>query len=142
MTSPQRPVIVCYQPQPPKAQVNRELCEELHLAASNASALLQHFVVPKRCGRAWKLLRGQVCRISLTEGSQVGFCVTITMEETYVVVRVLKQDISSMVVIFLFISNRLVTSTFGIWKIPRNDFIPEKQGSSKDRTLLPETDYG
>ena len=57
------------------------------------------------------------------------------------VVRVLK-DISSMVVIFLFISNRLVTSTFGIWKIPRNDFIPEKQGSSKDRTLLPETDYG
>ena len=81
MTSPQRPVIVCYQPQPPKAQVSRELCEELHLAASNASALLKHFVVPKRCGRAWKLLRGQVCRISLMEGSQVwDFFVTITME--------------------------------------------------------------
>ena len=63
-----RPVIIWYQPQPQQpsllllleAHVGRELCEELHFAASMRQ---KHLVFPKRSGKAWKLFRGQICRI-------------------------------------------------------------------------------
>ena len=64
-------MVVCYQPRPEAAAVSQKLCEELHNSCLDETKRCEEFLVPRRQGRAWKLLKGQICRVSLVEGSQV-----------------------------------------------------------------------
>ncbi|XP_055548454.1 LOW QUALITY PROTEIN: uncharacterized protein LOC129732026 [Wyeomyia smithii] len=61
---------VCYN-KPATAIVSREWCEARRTAAL-AGTLHQDFIIPKKSGKAWKLRNGDLCRITLCEGPQVG----------------------------------------------------------------------
>ncbi|XP_055644076.1 uncharacterized protein LOC129780132 isoform X2 [Toxorhynchites rutilus septentrionalis] len=61
---------ICYN-KPAAAVVPVEWCQaRKHAAISDR--LVQELIVPKRSARTWKLREGDLCRISLIEGSQVG----------------------------------------------------------------------
>lgn len=62
--------IVCYQPKPKLCQVDPSRVLGLQDAIVTCN-LTESFVVPKRSGRAWRQMKGEVCRISLISGPQV-----------------------------------------------------------------------
>ncbi|XP_021707711.1 uncharacterized protein C11D3.03c [Aedes aegypti] len=64
------PPTVCYN-KAPAAVVTPEWCQTRRSAAL-AGTLVQELVVPKRSARHWKMLAGDLCRITLNEGPQVG----------------------------------------------------------------------
>ncbi|XP_053695572.1 uncharacterized protein LOC128743078 [Sabethes cyaneus] len=61
---------VCYN-KPAAAIVSSEWCEAKRSTAL-AGTLCQSFEVPRKSARTWKVLTGELCRISLCEGAQVG----------------------------------------------------------------------
>ena len=59
--------------QKPKcAAINKELYKALSSTSKNKNNLLSWFRVAKKSGKAWNLNEGDICRIILGEGSQVG----------------------------------------------------------------------
>ena len=67
---PKRKPIICYNPRPTMATVFSHLVEEMKFAITE-NTLVSTTIVPKREAKVWKVFKGQICRISLIEGSQV-----------------------------------------------------------------------
>ncbi len=65
---PGRPLLICYDPRPPMADPAMVAAMDAQIAEKN---LQQTIRVPKREARIWRMSKGQICRISLPEGSQV-----------------------------------------------------------------------
>lgn len=61
---------ICYN-KPAAAIVSPEWCQSRRSAAL-AGTLVQQLIVPRKSGKAWKLRAGDLCRITLNEGPQVG----------------------------------------------------------------------
>ncbi|XP_062554199.1 uncharacterized protein LOC134219478 [Armigeres subalbatus] len=61
---------ICYN-KAPASVVSAEWCRTRRTSAS-AGTLVQEIIVPKKSGRAWTMLAGDLCRVTLIEGSQVG----------------------------------------------------------------------
>lgn len=69
---PKRDVVICYD-SPPATQVDRQHYDALRQEA--LQNLVEEIVIPKKSARTWTLKAGDLCRISVIEGSQV--CLTI-----------------------------------------------------------------
>ncbi|XP_068084237.1 uncharacterized protein [Anabrus simplex] len=67
---PKREPTVCYD-KPTAACVSHSLYDTLRHEALLGEKVLE-MVVPKKSGKAWEVKRGDLCRISLVSGSQVG----------------------------------------------------------------------
>lgn len=68
---PKQPPVICYD-SPPAARVNRMHYDDLRLRALTGQRVLE-LTVPKKSAATWELKEGQLCRITVIEGSQVGF---------------------------------------------------------------------
>ncbi|XP_046997096.1 uncharacterized protein C11D3.03c [Schistocerca americana] len=65
-----RPVQVCYD-SPAAAAVNRSYYDDRRYEALTGDRVLE-LIVPKKSARTWKVMQGELCRITVCEGSQVG----------------------------------------------------------------------
>ncbi|XP_063216213.1 uncharacterized protein LOC134527450 [Bacillus rossius redtenbacheri] len=65
-----RPAVICYD-SPAAARVDKQLYDTLRHEALLGEAV-QDLTVPRRSARTWTVRRGELCRISVVEGSQVG----------------------------------------------------------------------
>ena len=61
----------CYFPPPKRSLVDRSLCYQIHQAAKESPPVFSLEVGPGT-GRGWRMKAGQICRVSLISGSQVG----------------------------------------------------------------------
>lgn len=66
----QFPPTICYN-KPAAAIVSPECCQARREFALNGD-LIQELIVPKKSAKTWLLKKGDLCRISLNEGPQVG----------------------------------------------------------------------
>lgn len=62
--------IICYN-KPKKASVDKNLYKLKRNDAVNGN-LIQHFRVEKKSAKTWEMIKGDLCRITVIEGSQVG----------------------------------------------------------------------
>jgi hypothetical protein len=68
---PRCPTIICYD-SPPAAKVSNIHYDNLRLEALMGKQI-QKFTVPKKSAATWEMKEGDLCRITVTEGSQVCF---------------------------------------------------------------------
>lgn len=68
---PKRPPVICYD-SPPAARVNHIHYDDLRLQALMGEQVLE-LTVPKKSAETWEMKEGELCRITVIEGSQVGF---------------------------------------------------------------------
>lgn len=69
---PKQPPVICYD-SPPAARVNCIRYDDLRLQALMGKRVLE-ITVPKKSAATWEMKEGELCRITVIEGSQVGFC--------------------------------------------------------------------
>ncbi|PSN40172.1 hypothetical protein C0J52_16351 [Blattella germanica] len=69
-TFPKREAMICYD-SPAAATVNHAHYDDLRHNALVGDVVL-NLTVPKKSGKAWEMKKGDLCRISVIEGSQVG----------------------------------------------------------------------
>lgn len=63
------PPTICYEK--PKAATISKIDYDKKRHETILGKLIEKFIVEKKSAKAWKLLEGDLCRISLTSGSQV-----------------------------------------------------------------------
>jgi hypothetical protein len=68
---PSRPAVICYD-SPPAAKVSCIHYDNLRLEALMGEKI-QELTVPKKSAATWEMKERDLCRITVTEGSQVGF---------------------------------------------------------------------
>eukprot|EP00091_Calanus_sinicus_P015192 TRINITY_DN33173_c0_g1_i1.p1 TRINITY_DN33173_c0_g1~~TRINITY_DN33173_c0_g1_i1.p1 ORF type:complete len:161 (-),score=47.23 TRINITY_DN33173_c0_g1_i1:11-469(-) len=61
----------CYFPPPKLSLVDQSLCDQIHQAAKESPPVFSLEVAPGT-GQGWRMKAGQICKISLVSGSQVG----------------------------------------------------------------------
>jgi len=65
------PAQVCYSPAPSLAEVDKDLCQQVHTSVEGRKPVLT-LQVEHGTGKGWTMKEGQVCRITLAGASQVG----------------------------------------------------------------------
>ena len=68
-TFPKRNPVICYD-SPPAASVNHAHYDDLRHNALLGKTILK-LEVPKKSARTWEMKKGDLCRITVTHGSQV-----------------------------------------------------------------------
>ncbi|XP_036330338.1 uncharacterized protein C11D3.03c-like [Rhagoletis pomonella] len=69
-TFPKHSPLICYN-KPASAQVNQQEYDDKRFEALQGE-LIETVIVPKRTARTWTMQTGDLCRITVCEGSQVG----------------------------------------------------------------------
>jgi uncharacterized protein YcgI (DUF1989 family) len=69
-TFPKRPPVICYD-SPPAARVKCTHYNDLRLEALMGKRVLE-LTVPKKSAATWEMKEGDLCRITVISGSQVG----------------------------------------------------------------------
>eukprot|EP01084_Bolivina_argentea_P010327 19236_1 len=68
----EKPVTIGYKKPKCASLIDKRLYKALSATSKNKNNILSTFKVPKKSGKAWNMNEGDICRVLLKEGSQVG----------------------------------------------------------------------